>query len=594
MSHDRTTTFPPTPPSEEQLIPYSALRCLDARSVLVLAPHPDDEVFGCGGAVARHAAAGVPVHVVVLTDGGFNIAAAEHAAFVLTRETESRAAATVLGIAPPEFWRLPDRGLRYHEPLIERLVGLIRARDVDLVYAPSIHEAHPDHRVLALAVVEALRRIGAGVRLAMYEVGVPLQPNVLVDIGDLQEVKRAAMRCFVSQLARQRYDEQIEALNRYRAYTLPPECAAAEAYMLVSGEQIAAHHLGLFASAYQRLQRLGLPVDGKRDLPLVSVIVRSMDRPTLVEALDSLALQTYPNLEVLIVNAKGGVHGALEEGGRRLALRLINQDGAPLDRSTAANAGLDAIGGEYFAFLDDDDTLDPDHFTRLVATARAQSETAVVYAGVRNLDRNAPVSAAPGIFAEHWEAGKLLAGNFIPIHAPLVPTPLLAKGVRFDPDLAVYEDWDFWLQLAEHAPFVLSEGVTATYFLAGGSGVNPYSVDPELMRRATLALYAKWLPRLGAEALWQVSRLYHARNLALHNSYARVGTLEQEAANLREQLAIAHYDLADLKEVRRNLEAHNADLLGQLDSLYNSRSWRLTEPLRALTRLLRRSPPTST
>ena len=70
---------------------------------MVLAPHPDDEVFGCGGAIASHVRAGVPLHVVILTDGSrFGEASG--------RANESRAAAEVLGYGGPEFWSLADRG----------------------------------------------------------------------------------------------------------------------------------------------------------------------------------------------------------------------------------------------------------------------------------------------------------------------------------------------------------------------------------------------------------------------------------------------------------------------------------------------------
>jgi LmbE family N-acetylglucosaminyl deacetylase/glycosyltransferase involved in cell wall biosynthesis len=578
---------------EQLLIPYQATEAIPAKAVVVFAPHPDDEIFGCGGTLARHAAAGVPVHPIIVTDGAFSASAEERQDIVATREAESLAAAAALGIPPPAFWRMPDRGLQYGEVLIERLVEAIRKHGADLVYAPSLHEAHPDHRVLAMAAVEAVRRIGTAVRLAMYEIGVPLRPNALVDITSLLERKRTAMRCFASQLEKQRYDEQIEALNRYRAYTLPPECTAAEAFTLVDAAAIAAHHLDLFASEYQRQHGLGLPMDGERDFPLVSVIIRSMDRPTLAEALDSLALQTYANIEVLVVNAKGGNHSGLGEQCGRLPLRLLNRSGQPLDRSAAANAGLDAVRGAYFAFLDDDDTLDPDHFAKLVAAARPLQEATVVYAGVRSLDRNAHAETTPHIFADRWEDGKLLAGNFIPIHAALVPTGLLAKGLRFDTGLRVYEDWDFWLQVSQHARFALSPDVTATYYLDGGSGVNPHSVDPAVMRQATLAIYAKWLPRLDTDGLWLLTRLYHDRNASLHGCYGRVGTLEYEAADLREKLAVANYDLNDARNelgmVRDELSAFRA----MLDSIYNSYSWRITAPLRALTNLLRRAPPSS-
>jgi len=217
--------------TEAAMIPYSAESQIPARRVLVLAPHPDDEVFGCGGAVAGHVAAGIPVSVVILTDGGL-YGDAE------TRFQESRMAAQVLGYGTPEFWRLPDRGLEYGEALVGRIVETIGATGADLLYAPSLHEIHPDHSQLAMAAVEAVRRVGGTLRLAQYEVGVPLVPNLLLDITQFRDIKRRAMDCFVSQLERQRYDEHITALNQYRTYTLPPNVKAAEAYSIVSAESL--------------------------------------------------------------------------------------------------------------------------------------------------------------------------------------------------------------------------------------------------------------------------------------------------------------------------------------------------------------------
>src|SRR5690606_1506550 len=107
--------------------------------------------------------------------------------------------------------------------------------------------------------------------------------------------KQDAMECFVSQLANQRYDLDIAALNRYRTYTLPATVTAAEAYVLTTGAELAADPLRLFESEHSRQHRLGLPLDSS-DLPLVSVMIRSMNRPTLKRALDSIALQTWSNI----------------------------------------------------------------------------------------------------------------------------------------------------------------------------------------------------------------------------------------------------------------------------------------------------------
>jgi LmbE family N-acetylglucosaminyl deacetylase len=90
-----------------------------------------------------------------------------------------------------------------------------------------------------MCVIEAVRRAPSRPLLALYEVGVPIAPNLLLDISDLAECKMAAMACFVSQNEKQRYDLGIAALNRYRTYTLSAEVTAAEAYIVVSAEKLA-------------------------------------------------------------------------------------------------------------------------------------------------------------------------------------------------------------------------------------------------------------------------------------------------------------------------------------------------------------------
>ncbi len=218
-------------PAESDLVPYSACTVLPAQAVLVLAPHPDDEVFGCGGAIARHVKTGVAVSVLVLTDGALY-------GDTSVRQLESRAAAKVLGYGEPQFWNYPDRGLLYDDALVQRLAEKIAQTGADLVYAPSPWEAHPDHRQTYMLAVAAVRQSAPNVRLALYEVAAPLRPNVLLDITDLVAIKSAAMRCFESQLEQQDYAAHMQALNRYRTYTLGPEVLAAEAFWLVSPQAL--------------------------------------------------------------------------------------------------------------------------------------------------------------------------------------------------------------------------------------------------------------------------------------------------------------------------------------------------------------------
>ena len=102
---------------EQTFIPYHAETRLGRGRMLVFAPHPDDEVLGCGGAILSHVAAGESVRVIIATDGAFG--AADATAYAETRQMESRAAAAVLGYGEPEFWGLPDRGLHADEALAQ-------------------------------------------------------------------------------------------------------------------------------------------------------------------------------------------------------------------------------------------------------------------------------------------------------------------------------------------------------------------------------------------------------------------------------------------------------------------------------------------
>jgi LmbE family N-acetylglucosaminyl deacetylase len=222
---------------EASQIPYQPSLIPEAQRILVFAPHADDEVFGCGGVLALHALSDGQVHVIIATDG----AARQDNAQLRLKESET--AAHVLGIPAPTCWHLSDRGLKFNEDLIARILAEIRRLNPQLIYAPWPGEVHPDHHALAMASMEAVRRVGLdSVKLALFEVGIPLTPTHLVDITPVWQRKQEAMRCFESQLAHQAYDQQITGLNRFRSYTLGSKVMAAEAFVMTDGEQLALGH----------------------------------------------------------------------------------------------------------------------------------------------------------------------------------------------------------------------------------------------------------------------------------------------------------------------------------------------------------------
>lgn len=506
---------------EQILIPYHAVKIIEGAHVLVFAPHPDDEVFGCGGAILCHVAAGNAVRVVVVTDGGFGVAEEGRAEYVRIRQDECRDAAGLLGYGEPEFWGGRDRGVNYGEKLVRQVLEAIQNAGADLVYAPSVFEMHPDHRAVGMAVVEAVRRYGKGLRLALYEVGMPLRPNLLLDISDFAVDKMAAMKCFVSQNVTQRYDADISALNRYRSYTLPISVTAAEAYILVSAEELAGDPLKLYQSEHDRQRELGLSLDS-RDAPLVSVIIRSTDRATLSDALDSVALQIYPNIEVVVVNAKGASHREMGEWCGRFPLRCIGTD-KPLRRSRAANMGLDAAHGEYLIFLDDDDWFDADHIQKLATALSQHPEFKVVYTGVKCVDESKkPLTHK---FDTPFDAVQIVAGNFIPMHAALFSRNLLDLSCRLDESLDLFEDWDFWIQLSMHGDFLKIDGLSAVYRITQQTGFG-VKADPVVAERGTWLVHKKWLNQLNDR---QITGLVQA---VMHNRLkdSQISDLRQTVA----------------------------------------------------------------
>lgn len=579
-----------------------AVRKIDGRRVLVFASHPADEVFGCGGAIMRHLSANDMLRIIVVSDG----ATANEATLPISsdelRREESRRAAHIMGCGEPEFWGLPYLGAEYGERLIQRIVETIENSNADLVYAPSILEADIDSHVLAMSAVEAVRRHGGKLKLAMYELSAPMaRPDTLLDISDLRARKQEAIACFSSCLGERPYDQLVAALNRFRTFGLPSSVVAAEAYFLTSGEEQDEDSLFMYGPDYARQRQQAVSVSSK-DRDKVSVLVRSMDRPLLQDALDSLALQTYCNIEVVVIDAGGKGHRHVGAWCGRFPLRVISV-GEALKRSRAANVGLDNAIGDYCLFLDDDDWLAPDHISRLVAAIRDDRLCRVAYAGVgvRSSDRK-KMDVDP--FNKEFSVGRLRSGNFIPIHAVLFARSLVNQGLRFDEAFDVYEDWDFLLQLAHASPFRHVNVVSAFYRASGTSGVGIHA-NEELQRQSRGRIFEKWRSRWSGAQIDEMVQASVGFGLQKQNQFEEVqqaltqarATLDSVSASLDKahstleekdrrltQLAEGVTDLKSQLAERENRLAEQEGRLQVLNSrlyeMLHSTSWRAAAPIR--------------
>ncbi len=340
---------------------------------------------------------------------------------------------------------------------------------------------------------------------------------------------------------------------------------------------------------------------------LVSIIIRSMARPTLAEALDSIAQQTWPSIEAVVVNAQGPGHPPLNQTCGRFPLRFIDQ-GQPLERSAAANAGLEAAHGHYVGFLDDDDLLFPDHVATLVNALQQQRPAQIAYSGVRMIAYLPNgVAGAETVLNQPFHLPSLRAQNYIPMHAVLFERALVEAGCRFDERLDRYEDWDFWLQLAEQDQFLHVDQITACYRNFGHSG---FGLDADVTKIAAgrAALFDKWRQRwTGAELSEALAALLDG---VIHRQAPHPSTespLETLSARLNEQEALLREILAQLDADRQQRDAFTqnqrqlAELTGQMQylreqvaerdrqlaSFYQSTSWRITRPLRGLVKTLR-------
>ena len=125
-----------------------------------------------------------------------------------------------------------------------------------------------------------------------------------------------------------------------------------------------------------------MQLNPEKEEPLVSVIIRTIGRVTLKQALDSVCAQSFANVEIVLVDADGA--GNLEQWREQCErpLKVVCRD-HPLKRAAAANAGLAAASGDFLMFLDDDDWLLPDHVQVLTSALRCNERSRVVYSGVK-------------------------------------------------------------------------------------------------------------------------------------------------------------------------------------------------------------------
>ena len=346
----------------------------------------------------------------------------------------------------------------------------------------------------------------------------------------------------------------------------------------------------------------------------VSIICRTLGRPVLQQALQSIASQDYPNIEIVLVDAIGNNSlDSTASGDRPLVLVTT---GSALSRSAAANAGLKAAHGKYIQFLDDDDWIDPNHVSQLVSVLENSDDTAAAYSSTQKT--NATGDSLNYVFREAFDPILLMRDNYIPIHAILFDASLLEHGCRFDEAFDIYEDWDFWLQLSQHTDFQHIDSITAYYREGGDSDTAVedvrlrYQAD-NFLGKGRAAIFEKWLPKWTGERVNSLigqldqSVLLCEQDAQIHRELQRNAELqhgiEKRDTKMNERdiqineldLQINELDLQILNSVSQleQLQLHSerqaqhvSELELRLNTIYDSASWKLMGPIRRVGRTL--------
>jgi N-acetylglucosamine malate deacetylase 1 len=198
-------------------------------NILVVSPHPDDDILGCGGSIINHIKKGNQVSILYLTSGESGDATIQKNDLATIREKEATSGAETLGVSDVTFLHETDGGVTFNPSIIKTMTEIFRQKHPDILYIPHKHEGHRDHRITSDICMEAIYRSGAnafgeyegkphtvGTVLA-YEVWTPLSSfSYMEDISDVMEQKVIALKKHASQLKNVAYDEAIRGLNRYR------------------------------------------------------------------------------------------------------------------------------------------------------------------------------------------------------------------------------------------------------------------------------------------------------------------------------------------------------------------------------------------
>ncbi|TRZ50666.1 methyltransferase domain-containing protein [bacterium] len=203
--------------------------------VLVISPHPDDEIIGCGGTLIKMIKGGVKVVVLQVTDGSTASAliASPESVRKTARLEEARVVAENLGLAELILWGESCTNLECNSRNVQRLVEILGRLNPKAIFVPFINDWHPDHILANKMLYEALRISAANlaeVNIFSYEVWSLVPANLYCIIDEQFDEKAKMLMKYRIGMKAFDYVHFCESLNAYHAYTLIKKRGFLEVY----------------------------------------------------------------------------------------------------------------------------------------------------------------------------------------------------------------------------------------------------------------------------------------------------------------------------------------------------------------------------
>ena len=179
---------------------------------LLLCPHPDDETFGCGGTLLKHAK---NFEIICLTDGrlaGQNQTVEET---IYIRKKEFEQCMEKLSITSFKLLNIEDKKLIYNYQIFKS----VRIDNYDYIFIPNYFDQHIDHKAVTTLLQKSIssQKPKSNLHIVFYEVWATLSyPNYFVDISDVIEKKKGLINIYSSQTQNLNFMDAIISLNRYR------------------------------------------------------------------------------------------------------------------------------------------------------------------------------------------------------------------------------------------------------------------------------------------------------------------------------------------------------------------------------------------